>query len=131
MQVPNWLWILLAVALLGLLVMKPVLNSTASQEVWQGVLRADGLELRLVLRISKAPDGTMTATLDSVDQGALNLPVDTLTIENQAFRFEMKSLGARYEGTLNEDGTEVVGVWTQGGRSFPLTFKRLEPNAER
>jgi hypothetical protein len=79
-----------------------------------------------VLKISRTPDGTLTAILDSVDQGALNLPVDALTIEGQTFRFEMKSLGARYEGTLSEEGTEVTGVWKQGGRSFPLTFKRVE-----
>ena len=34
---------------------------------WQGTLLADGVELRLVLHITKNDDGTLKATLDSVD----------------------------------------------------------------
>jgi len=37
---------------------------------WNGTLHANGAELRLVLHISKNPDGGLKATLDSVDQGA-------------------------------------------------------------
>jgi len=36
---------------------------------WQGTLNTVMGELRLVLHISKAADGSLTATLDSVDQG--------------------------------------------------------------
>ncbi|MGD1078140.1 MAG: hypothetical protein ABR881_07455 [Candidatus Sulfotelmatobacter sp.] len=36
---------------------------------WQGTLSAGGAELRLVLHITKAADGSLKATLDSVDQG--------------------------------------------------------------
>lgn len=132
----KWLLLAVAVAVLALLAVakrpepaKTSPSKTASQvaqEVWQGALEVGSVKLRLVLKISKAPDGTRSATMDSVDQGAMNLPVDSITIEDKTMRFTMKSIGGSYEGALSEDGTEVAGTWTQSGQSLPLTFKRLE-----
>src|SRR5579863_3109421 len=43
---------------------------------WQGTLSAGGTELRLVLHITKSSDGSLKATLDSIDQpGANGIPV--------------------------------------------------------
>jgi pimeloyl-ACP methyl ester carboxylesterase len=132
-DVTKWLVVLLAVVLLGLFVVakrpEPV-PSQAPQEIWQGALEVGGIKLRLVLKITKNPDGTLKATLDSVDQGAMNLLVDTIIIENKTMRFTMKSIGGSYEGTLNEDKTEVSGRWTQSGQSLPLVFKRVAEQAQ-
>jgi uncharacterized damage-inducible protein DinB len=95
--------------------------------VWSGALNAGGTNLRLVLKVSKASDGTLTAKLDSPDQGATDLPVDSVTLQNTSLRFEMKQIGGLYEGTMNQDGSEIVGQWQQGGLSLPLTFKRQAP----
>lgn len=129
-DVTKWLLVLIAVVLLGLLIVakkpEPVkVSRQAPQEIWQGALDVGGIKLRLVLKITKNPDGTLTATLDSIDQGAMNLPVDSIVIENTTMRFTMKSIGGSYEGTLSEDKTEVRGTWTQSGQSLPLTFKRV------
>ena len=37
---------------------------------WNGKLTVGTAELRLVLHITKAADGSLKATLDSIDQGA-------------------------------------------------------------
>ncbi len=129
-DVTKWLLVLVAVVLLGLFIVakkpEPVkAPSQAPQEIWQGVLDVSGIKLRLVLKISKNPDGTLKATLDSVDQGAMNLPIDSIVIEDKTMRFTMKSIGGSYEGTLSEDGTEVKGTWMQSGQSLPLAFKRV------
>lgn len=128
-DITKWLLVLVAVAVLGLLLVakkpEPPKVSQAPQEIWQGALEVSGVKLRLVLKISKNPDGTLKATLDSVDQGAMNLPIDSITIENKTMRFVMKSIGGNYEGTLSEDGTAVTGTWTQSGQSLPLAFKRV------
>ncbi|MGP8176278.1 MAG: hypothetical protein ACLP7O_17270, partial [Terracidiphilus sp.] len=42
---------------------------------WQGTLITPGPQLHLVLHIAAAKDGSLTATLDSVDQGANGIPV--------------------------------------------------------
>ena len=134
-DVTKWLVVLLAVVLLGLFIVakkpEPVqISLHAPQEMWQGALEVGGIKLRLVLKITKNPNGTLRATLDSVDQGAMNLPVDSIVVENKIMRFTMKSIGGSYEGTLNEDNTEVSGRWTQSGQSLPLVLKRVTEQAQ-
>ena len=91
---------------------------------WHGALDVGGFKLRLVLKISKAPDGKLMATVDSLDQRAKDLVVDTITFQDGTLKFEMKALRASYEGTLSKDGTELTGQFTQGA-PLPLDFKRV------
>ncbi len=91
---------------------------------WQGVLSAGGNKLRLGLRLTKAADGTFAAVVDSPDQGAMDLPVDTVAFKDNRLRFEMKQIGAIYEGAVNRDRTEIIGSWTQGSFNAPLIFRR-------
>lgn len=92
--------------------------------VWQGKLSVSGIELRLVVKINKKPDGALAGTLDSIDQGAKDIPLDTVAFSNGTLRIELKSIGGVYEGTLNSAGTELTGTWTQGPNSLPLVLKR-------
>ena len=95
---------------------------------WQGTLDAGGTKLRLALTITKSDTGAYSGKLDSLDQGA-TIPIDTITVNEDAVRFEIKSLSIVYEGTLNKERTELTGTFTQSGQQFPLTFKRSEPAA--
>ncbi len=90
---------------------------------WQGAVNMNGSTLRLVLKIAKAADGSFTAFLDSPDQGAQNLPINSLTATDSAVSFEMKYILASFQGTLSKDGNEIAGNWNQGS-SVPLTLKR-------
>lgn len=91
---------------------------------WRGMLVGGPHKLRLVLHVSKAADGSMTATLDSLDQGANNLSVDAIRLEGTAVRFEMRPLSAVFTGTLSADGAQIEGSWQQGEGGAPLTFRR-------
>jgi pimeloyl-ACP methyl ester carboxylesterase len=90
---------------------------------WMATLDVGGAKLHLLLKVSKDTSGALSAKLDSVDQGATNLKIDTMTQQGSAIRFEAKDMGLTYEGTLNESGTEISGVIKQG-TSTPLVFKR-------
>lgn len=94
---------------------------------WKGTLTVGGTKLDLVLHVT-SKDSSLTATLDSPDQGATGLLVDSITVTGKLLRFEMKSLGANYEGTISADGSQIEGQFSQGGQSFPLTFKRVGKN---
>ena len=63
---------------------------------WKGTLDAAGTKLDLVLHIS-SKEAALGATLDSPDQGATGLPIDSIGVTGKSLRFEMKSLGANYE----------------------------------
>lgn len=92
---------------------------------WEGVLTVGaGQKLRLLLKVIKTPAGQLQATMDSLDQANGNdLDVDSITLQNNVLRFEMKQLSISYEGTLNSSGSEIVGTFTQGG-SVPLIFRK-------
>ncbi|HZS10548.1 MAG TPA: hypothetical protein VFD58_37310 [Blastocatellia bacterium] len=98
--------------------------------MWQGALDIGGQTLRLVLKVTKAADGTFAATLDSPDQSAKDLQLDAVTLKDKSLHFEMKRIQAVYEGTLGKDGSEITGEWQQGAASLPLTFKRLAKKTE-
>lgn len=94
---------------------------------WKGTLDAGGTKLDLVLHIS-SKDGALSATLDSPDQGATGLPIDSISVTANTVRFEMKSLGANYEGVFSADGSQIEGQFSQQGVRLPLTFKRIAKN---
>lgn len=91
---------------------------------WLSTLEFSGVKLRLVLKITKTGDG-FTAKLDSIDQGAKDLPIDSITKQGNSVSFSAAQFGMSYEGTLNEKGDEISGTFRQGGGSTPLVFRRI------
>lgn len=105
-----------------------VLGQTPAKDFegsWQGTLEAGGQKLRLVVTVTKSDAGAYAGKLDSLDQGA-TIPIDTITVNGDAVRFEIKSAAVVFEGALNKERTELIGTFTQGGQQLPLTFKRSE-----
>lgn len=90
---------------------------------WQGVLNTGAGELRLVLHISKAADGSLGATLDSVDQGANGIPVKSVTLKDSKLNLDVTAVHGTYEGTVAPDAKAISGTWNQG-QALPLEFKR-------
>ncbi len=91
---------------------------------WQGTLSAGGVQLRLVLHVTAGKDGALTATLDSVDQGAYGIPVSAISLKDAKLSLTVDAVHGTYEGTVNKDVTEIDGIWTQG-QPLELNFKRL------
>jgi pimeloyl-ACP methyl ester carboxylesterase len=98
---------------------------------WEGTLDAGTTRVKLVLHIDAAKNGDLNGRLDSPDQGATDLLIDSLTFASNTLRLEMKSLGATYEGKLGSDGNQITGEFKQGGVPFPLTFKRTSATATK
>ena len=90
---------------------------------WEGTLDAGQVKLRIVLHITRKED-IYAATLDSPDQGALGIPIETVTVTGDSIKMDMKSLGASYVGKLARDGSSIGGDFTQG-QTLPLTFTRM------
>src|SRR3954451_14785668 len=92
---------------------------------WLGVLPVNGdIRLRLLLKVSAAADGSLSAVMDSLDQAnANNLKVDSITFQNGVLHFEMKALQIAYQGSLVRAG-EIVGTFTQGGGQLRLIFRK-------
>jgi hypothetical protein len=95
---------------------------------WQGTLEAGEQKLRLVVTVTKSDAGTYAGKFDSLDQGA-TIPIDTITVNGDAVRLEIKSPAIVFEGTLNKERTELTGTFTQADQQIPLTLKRSEQAA--
>jgi pimeloyl-ACP methyl ester carboxylesterase len=97
------------------------------EQLWEGTLEANaGLQFRIALHLSKTENGKVVGTLDSLDQGQKGLKLSSVTLDKSQLAFTMKRAGVVYEGKVNEQGTEVVGTWSQGGGKLPLVFKKTD-----
>lgn len=95
----------------------------APEGLWQGSLQG---MLRIVVHIERGPAGALTGSLDSPDQGAMGLAIDTMVFAADTLRFEMKRLNAGYVGRMNAAGDSIIGRWRQAGMELPLALGRVE-----
>jgi uncharacterized protein len=105
-------------------------SAERSIENWEGSLNVGAVRLRLVLKVKRGAEDSLSATLDSIDQGAKDIPVDSITIKDGRLMFAMKLLQAEFTGTLSEAGDEAAGDFVQAGNKLPLTFKKVEKPSE-
>jgi pimeloyl-ACP methyl ester carboxylesterase len=91
---------------------------------WSGALNVGGPQLRLVVKIKADQQGRLTATLDSPDQGARDIPLEDVQMKDGAVEFKMPIARAGFSGRMTADGSQLVGTWSQSGRTLPLTLKR-------
>jgi len=105
--------------------LKPV--SKALEGDWEGALTLTNNRTRPVaIHFRNTPDGTASATLDSVTQGMRDALLHRILEDGNNVAFAVRSYGGSYKGVRNQDGSEIVGEWTQnsGQKSIPLTFKK-------
>jgi hypothetical protein len=89
---------------------------------WQGELAIGAGEVRIVLHITKSPEGALKATMDSPDQGALGVPVESIKLDGNKLRFTASGTKGSYEGSLKKDG--INGTWVQAPNRTELDFKK-------
>jgi hypothetical protein len=97
---------------------------------WEGTLKIGAAELRLALHVKKDDKGGLKATFDSIDQGAMGMPVTSVSFSDGVLKFAMDNIQASYEGKLDAARNIISGAWSQGGASLPLEFTRAKPRAE-
>lgn len=126
LRLEFWRGLTLALGLLLLPALAQAEKAPAIIGNWEGVLDA-GMQgkLRVVLHVTEAKDGSLTATLDSPDQNASGIPVTTITYKEPALHFESEPIKGSYDGTMNKEKSEITGEWKQGGGTLPLVFQRV------
>jgi uncharacterized protein len=96
---------------------------------WAGALEAGGSRLRLVLHVTRGEDGSLKATLDSLDQGANGIPVSSIAVKDGTLSMKVDAVRGMYEGKVNAEATEIKGTWTQS-TPLDLNFKRVVVGAQ-
>lgn len=100
-------------------------DAPASVEgVWQGMLRLEGGELRLIFILERAADGGLTGSINSPDQAMAGIPLSQVEVEGTGVRFAAAAIAGEFEGRLAEDGDSIAGVWRQSGLELPVRLTR-------
>jgi hypothetical protein len=89
---------------------------------WHGTLSGPGGNVTIVMRFSTAPDGEIRSTVDVPEQGAKDLPVKDVALDDGYFAAAIPTVQAKIAGTLK--GEQIVAQWNQMGMSLPITFKK-------
>jgi hypothetical protein len=92
--------------------------------VWEGALDANGAVLHLRFNFTKNSDGSITGTIDSIDQGASGIPITSIARTEDSVKLDVKAVAGSYEGKLDKEASTLTGTWTQGGGTLPLTLQR-------
>ena len=87
-------------------------------------------ELRLVLHLSKDAQGAWQAKVDSLNQAVYGMEASKVAYQEGALRFEIASVGAKFDGKIQPDHRTLRGVWEQGGMGLPLKFEKRAAGAE-
>lgn len=99
--------------------------SLTAQEIagqWNGALKVQGTQLRLVFNVTKTDNG-FSSTMDSPDQGAKGIPTTTTSFENSILKITIENAKIEYIGTLGNDNI-IVGTFKQGGQTFPMNLSK-------
>jgi pimeloyl-ACP methyl ester carboxylesterase len=94
------------------------------QGTYSGALQAGEAQLHLLLHLSKNANGSLRATLDSLEQGVFAIEASSVAFSNSSLKLEVVSVGARFEGKVSPDRESIDGEWWQGQASLPLKFHR-------
>lgn len=93
---------------------------------WTGQLDVMGTKLRLNFHIQHS-DGQWSATMDSPQQGATGIKVQSAEVNGQEVTLSMPSMGIKYEAMC--EGDSLKGTFKQGGMEFPLDMVRMDDDA--
>jgi uncharacterized protein len=92
---------------------------------WLGTIKAGAIELRVAFHIQKKDDA-LTVTMDSIDQGARDLAMDSATFADGKLTLKLDKAKLVYTGKLEADVDTIKGELEQGPVKIPLDLKRQE-----
>lgn len=96
---------------------------------YAGTLQAGEAQLHLLLHVTKAGNGLLRATLDSLDQGVYAIDATKVLQSGTTLQLDVASVGAHFEGKIATDYRTIEGTWKQGNAELPLVWHRHASNA--
>jgi uncharacterized protein len=110
---------------IAILLVSALSFSQSIEGSWNGLLDVQGIKLKIIFNIS-SKDGKLVSTLDSPDQGAKGIPVETTTFGNNVLEIGMLKPKMSYIGKPNADFSEIEGTFTQNTIVIPLKLSKKE-----
>lgn len=92
---------------------------------WSGQLEFLGTRLSIIFNIFYQ-NGHLWSTLDSPDQGAFGIRMDSTWFNGKALKITSGMLMGQYEGIISDSLNSFSGVWEQAGMKFSLTLRQTD-----
>jgi hypothetical protein len=70
---------------------------------WMGKLNISSISLRIIFNLSLTGKDSIAVTLDSPDQGAKNIKIGPVLIDNEKIRISAPLIAGEYNGVLKND----------------------------
>jgi RNA polymerase sigma factor (sigma-70 family) len=92
---------------------------------WEGFLGNGPDAIRVVVKISEPSSNNFHAELDNLNGPWLGQRL-LVTRDERKVQLLVASHAGMFQGTLNEDGSQMAGNWVQGGRKTPSKLRRTD-----
>lgn len=83
-------------------------------------------QLHVRLHIVAAADGSLSGSIDSLDQNLADIPCANFLVDGQSLSFSVPSVHSTWSGALSADRNTLSGTWTQS-TPIGLDFSRIVP----
>ncbi len=95
---------------------------------WMGTLQVMDQELRIAYTIEMDQDGSLSATMHSVDEVVYDIPVNEIHYEDHKLTMISEAVQVTYEGRLVSGRSSVYfdGQWLQAGQALNLDLRPVE-----
>jgi len=90
---------------------------------WFGLLKIQGLNMRINLHIQENAAG-LSGTFDSPGQGAMDIPLSSVSLNDLEFKFEFVPAGFSFSGITTQDYDLIIGYFKQGSSDVMMKFGR-------
>src|ERR1019366_538379 len=81
------------------------------------------------LHLIAGQDGTLTGTVDSMDQGLSGMQCTDIHVNGQTLSFTVPVVHGTWVGFIGDNGASLSGMWNQG-TSMPLNFTRVQKTSD-
>ncbi|HVS01538.1 MAG TPA: serine hydrolase [Thermoanaerobaculia bacterium] len=103
---------------------EPISEAAAGQ--WAGAIEIPGVPLQVTVDLARRQDGTWRGAIDIPAQGAIDLPLEGVTVDPSGVTFRIAGVAGAptFTGTLGDAGATLRGDFQQGGQTFPFSLER-------
>lgn len=95
---------------------------------WDGTIDIGGMQLRIAVHFKLDDQKALAGTIDSLDQGAMGLPLAAVKVENRTVTFLIDGIPGEptFKATLDESGKKMAGTFNQAGNEGAIQLVKAE-----
>ncbi len=116
---------LLLLVVVSLAVASPAQQNSIAGH-WEGAIKLPNGDLKISVDFTAAADGKLSATITIPQQGAKDLPLTDVGLNNAEVTFAIPGVPGdpKFKGKLSADGQKIEGTFSQGGANLPCNLER-------